>query len=149
MRTAHPPTCPYPECHGKKFSQQKGLKAHLKTHEGRDLDGRLDGEDGANHGEPAMKKNRGGDHGRDWACEFEGCTKDFRSVSVSSKHRVHQLMITDQTEKGSDNPLQRHAPPQTRFRLRSRRVWQVLRLQASSPTPSRKSASGSRVIRLL
>jgi hypothetical protein len=40
---SHPPTCPYPECQGKSFSQQKGLKVHLKIHEGREVDGRLDG----------------------------------------------------------------------------------------------------------
>ena len=85
MRTAHPPTCPYPECRGKIFAQQKGFKAHLKIHEGQDIDGRLgDGKDATNDGEPATKKKRGGDHGRDWACDFEGCTKDFKSVFPSS-----------------------------------------------------------------
>ena len=92
MRAAHPPTCPYPECRGKTFGQQKGLKAHLKIHEGRDLDGRLDGgEDAASGGEPATKKKRGGDHGRDWACDFEGCTKDFKSVFPSSGFWTHWL----------------------------------------------------------
>lgn len=90
MRTAHPPACPYPECQGKSFSQQKGLKAHLKIHEGRDVDGRLDGEE---DDEPAVKKRRGGDHGRDWLCDFEGCTKDFKSVFSSSQYRVHRLII--------------------------------------------------------
>ncbi|KAF9643120.1 hypothetical protein BDM02DRAFT_3157513 [Thelephora ganbajun] len=87
MRTGHPPTCPYPECQGKHFSQQKGLKAHLKIHGGRELDGRLDGEeDAANDGEPAVKKRRGGDHGRDWVCDFEGCTKDFKSKKALTTH---------------------------------------------------------------
>lgn len=94
MRAVHPPTCPYPECHGKKFSQQKGLKAHLKIHEGQDLDGCLDGgQDVADDGEPEMKRKRGGDHGRNWACDFEGCTKDFKSVFPSSECRFHKLTI--------------------------------------------------------
>jgi len=94
VRTVHPPTCPYPECQGKTFSQQKGLKAHLKVHEGRDVDGRRDGEeDTANDNEPAMKMRRGGDHGRDWTCNFEGCTKDFKSVFPSSQYRVRRFMI--------------------------------------------------------
>ena len=33
--------CPYPECNGKSFIQQKGLKAHLKIHGGRAIEGRL------------------------------------------------------------------------------------------------------------
>lgn len=86
MRTVHPPTCPHPECHGKTFSQQKGLKAHLKIHDGRDLNDRLDDGEGAGDGdEPAVKRKRGGDHGRDWVCDFEGCAKDFKSVFPSSK----------------------------------------------------------------
>lgn len=58
----------------------------MKIHEGRDLDGRLDGgEDVTNDDQPAMKRKRGGDYGRDWVCDFEGCTKDFKSVFPSSK----------------------------------------------------------------
>jgi general transcription factor IIIA len=88
MRTTHPPACPFPECNGKTFSQQKGLKVHLKIHEGRDLDARLDDGEDANDGEPGMKKKRGGDYGRVWICDFEGCTKDFRSVFPSFGHTV-------------------------------------------------------------
>lgn len=88
MRTVHPPTCPYPECRGKSFSQQKGLKAHLKVHEGQDVDDRLGSEeDAANDDEPVLKKKRGGDHGRDWVCDFEGCTKGFKSVFPSFQYR--------------------------------------------------------------
>ena len=54
------------------------------------MDGRLDGEE---DDEPAVKKRRGGDHGRDWLCDFEGCTKDFKSVFSSSQYRVHRLII--------------------------------------------------------
>lgn len=49
------------------------------------MDSRLDGEeDAANDDEPTVKKRRGGEHGRDWACDFEGCAKDFKSVFSSS-----------------------------------------------------------------
>ena len=93
MRTAHPPTCPYAECQGKSFGQQKGLKAHLKIHEGQDVDDCLDGEqDAVNDDEPAVKKRRGGNHGRDWVCDFEGCTKDFKSVFPLSWYRVRWLI---------------------------------------------------------
>lgn len=100
MRAAHPPTCPYPECQGKSFSQQKGLKAHLKIHEGREVDDRLDGEDdGVNDDEPVVKKRRGGEHGRNWACDFEGCTKDFKSVLASSKFSSRLLIIAHIEQK--------------------------------------------------
>lgn len=114
MRIAHPHTCPHPECRGRSFSQQKGLKAHLKIHEGREADGRLDGEeDAVNDDEPAVKKRRGGEHGRDWICDFEGCTKDFKSVFSASQFRFCSLIIVGRTEKGAYNALQRFAPPQT------------------------------------
>ena len=81
MRATHPPTCPYTECQGKSFGHQKGLKAHLKVHEGRDVDRRLDGEGGAtDYDEPVTKRRKGGDRGRDWVCDFGGCMKDFKSV---------------------------------------------------------------------
>lgn len=34
-------------------------------------------------GEPPRKKRRGGEIGRDWKCDAEGCTKDFKSVRAS------------------------------------------------------------------
>ena len=56
----------------------------MKVHEGRDVDGRLDGdEDTAGGDEPTAKKKRGGDHGRVWVCDSEGCMKDFKSVFPS------------------------------------------------------------------
>ena len=83
---------PYRECHAKPFSQQKGLKAHLKVHEGRAVDGRLDaGEDTVNDDKPVVKRRRGREHGRDWVCDFEGCTKDFKSVCSCSRFRRRLL----------------------------------------------------------
>jgi hypothetical protein len=43
----------------------------------------------ADNDEPATKKRRGGDHGRDWVCDFEGCMKDFKSVFPSSQCLFH------------------------------------------------------------
>lgn len=84
MRTAHPPTCPHPSCNGKIFSAQKGLRAHLRIHEHRDIEAGLREDDtdvgGDNDDEPPPKKRRGGEVGRDFICEYEGCGKDFKSV---------------------------------------------------------------------
>ena len=100
MRMAHPPTCPYPGCRGKSFSQQKGLKAHLKIHGGREVDDHLDGEEGAgDDDEPAAKKRRGGEYGRDWICDFEGCTKDFKSVFSTSRLRFSVLQLWVEQKK--------------------------------------------------
>ena len=78
--------CPHPECNGKTFTAQKGLRAHLKIHEQRAVEEDLkaagsDGEDDS-RGDlaPPPKKRRGGEIGRDWICDMEGCTKDFKSV---------------------------------------------------------------------
>ena len=39
----------------------------------------------ADDDEPAAKKRRGGEYGRDWICDFEGCTKDFKLVFSTSR----------------------------------------------------------------
>ncbi|KAH9944495.1 uncharacterized protein BXZ73DRAFT_87378 [Epithele typhae] len=82
-RTVHPPTCPYPSCNGKTFSQQKGLRAHLKIHAQRDQEAALDAT--ATTPRP-RKKRRGGEVGRDWVCDVEGCTKDFKSKKALATH---------------------------------------------------------------
>lgn len=92
-RTAHPAICPYPTCKGKTFSQQKGLRAHLKIHEQReveesliasirteDADADADADDESEH--RLAKRRRGGEVGRDWKCESEGCRRGFKSVSI-------------------------------------------------------------------
>ncbi|KAH6914256.1 transcription factor iiia [Coprinopsis sp. MPI-PUGE-AT-0042] len=94
IRTEHPPTCSYPSCNGRTFASQKGLKAHLKLHEERDLEAELqghaesDGEDEEEdiNGRPAKKQRRGGEIGRDWKCTFEGCGKDFKSKKALTTH---------------------------------------------------------------
>ncbi|KAJ7350372.1 hypothetical protein DFH08DRAFT_108248 [Mycena albidolilacea] len=40
-------------------------------------------------GEPPRKKRRGGELGRDWKCEFDGCTKDFKSAGQVSLYGAH------------------------------------------------------------
>ncbi len=67
------------------FSSQKGLRAHIKLHEQRDLENKLNEHEDGSSGEegPPRKRRRGGEVGRDWKCEVEGCTKDFKSVRIS------------------------------------------------------------------
>ncbi|KAF9018466.1 hypothetical protein BDZ89DRAFT_1165183 [Hymenopellis radicata] len=79
IRTAHPPTCPHPSCHGKTFTTQKGLRAHEKIHAERDIEAALDSG-------PPRKKRRGGELGRDWVCDVEGCSKDFKSKKALNTH---------------------------------------------------------------
>jgi general transcription factor IIIA len=89
IRTSHPPTCPYEECAGRTFSAQKGLRAHLKLHDQRALEDALnEHEHGSSEEEdaPPQKRRRGGEIGRDWKCEVDGCTKDFKSVCFGHAH---------------------------------------------------------------
>ncbi|KAI0704925.1 hypothetical protein BC835DRAFT_1315791 [Cytidiella melzeri] len=87
IRTAHPPMCSHPSCNGKTFSAQKGLRAHLKIHEQREIEEGLhavasDVEDG-----PPLKRRRGGEVGRDFVCDIGDCTKDFKSKKALTTHR--------------------------------------------------------------
>ena len=59
----------------------------MKLHEEREVEAGLDADgdeeaDGeGNQGETRPeKRRRGGEMGRDWKCEIEGCGKDFKSV---------------------------------------------------------------------
>ncbi|KAF8170334.1 hypothetical protein K438DRAFT_1909432 [Mycena galopus ATCC 62051] len=87
-RTEHPPTCLHTSCNGRIFSSQKGLRTHQKLHEQQaadaDLDAALNTED--LDGEPPRKKRRGGEVGRDWKCDVDGCTKDFKSKKALTTH---------------------------------------------------------------
>jgi general transcription factor IIIA len=65
------------DCNGKTFSTQKGLRAHQKLHEQRELDIQLQSEDEEG---PPRKRRRGGEFGRDWGCEVIECGKKFKSV---------------------------------------------------------------------
>ncbi|SRR5258708_4812705 len=90
IRTTHPPTCPRDECSGRIFSSHKGLRTHLKLHEQRHFENELDEhEDGGSEEDgPPRKRRRGGEVGRDWKCEVEGCTKDFKSVRINYARRI-------------------------------------------------------------
>lgn len=89
IRTAHPPTCSHASCDGRIFSSQKGLRAHQKLHEQRDLEIEINSAMGSDNDdaneEPPRKKRRGGEIGRDWKCEMAGCGKDFKSVRSYSR----------------------------------------------------------------
>lgn len=87
-RMAHPPTCTDPSCNGRVFASQKGLRLHQRIHEQRDEETQLNAvvfESDRDDEQPPKKRRRGGEHGRDWKCEVEGCEKDFKSV------RIHAL----------------------------------------------------------
>lgn len=47
-----------------------------------------------------VKRRRGGDWGRDWICDFENCTKDFKSVSRNSQ----ALEVIDSNENAEESP---------------------------------------------
>ncbi|KAJ3569593.1 hypothetical protein NP233_g4941 [Leucocoprinus birnbaumii] len=88
IRNAHPPTCTHEACAGRTFTTQKGLRAHMKLHEQRDMMEILEddsADDEADH-QPA-KRRRGGDWGRDWKCDFENCAKDFKSKKALTVHK--------------------------------------------------------------
>ncbi|KAJ7668494.1 hypothetical protein DFH06DRAFT_1181869 [Mycena polygramma] len=87
-RTAHLPTCCHPSCNGRTFSSQKNLRAHQKLHEQHDTEAGIDALVNAEDvdGEPPRKKRRGGEVGRDWKCEVDGCTKDFKSKKALTTH---------------------------------------------------------------
>lgn len=62
----------------------------MKLHEEREVEVGLEVDEvdetdaergGADEGRP-RKRRRGGEMGRDWKCDIEGCEKDFKSVSL-------------------------------------------------------------------
>ncbi|KAF7362145.1 hypothetical protein MVEN_00560500 [Mycena venus] len=87
-RTEHPPTCLHPSCNDRTFSSQKGLRAHQKIHEQQAAQAEIDAavHDEDVDGEPPRKKRRGGEVGRDWKCDVDGCTKDFKSKKALTTH---------------------------------------------------------------
>jgi general transcription factor IIIA len=84
IRTTHPPTCLEPACNGKMFKSQRGLRAHMKLHNQNDVQDAIASDSDAESeiDGPPCKKRRGGEVGRDWLCEVEGCGKDFKSVRI-------------------------------------------------------------------
>ncbi|KAG6920025.1 hypothetical protein DXG01_010093 [Tephrocybe rancida] len=88
IRTAHPPACTHESCNGRIFASQKGLRAHQKLHEQREIEEEMaisDAED-ADSTQPPRKKRRGGEIGRDWKCDVDGCQKDFKSKKALDTH---------------------------------------------------------------
>ena len=94
IRTAHPPMCPRASCDGRTFASHAGLRAHLKVHadadveavEDRGIETRESGEQDSGDEEEhrPRKRRRGGELGRDWRCEEDGCGKEFKSVRLFS-----------------------------------------------------------------
>ncbi|KAA1477311.1 hypothetical protein DENSPDRAFT_875196 [Dentipellis sp. KUC8613] len=93
VRTAHPPTCSHPSCNGKVFTTQKGLRAHMKIHDLRDAEDAMHvDEASSDEDDPPQKRRRGGELGRDWKCEEDGCEKDFKSkMALMTHHNITHL----------------------------------------------------------
>lgn len=131
----HPPTCPHEECAGRTFSAQKGLRAHLRLHEQREMEEHEHASEEEEDDIVPRKRRRGGEVGRDWKCEVEGCTKDFKSVRLLGLF----VAISDAStlaEKGSHDPPCHHPFGQTGFCLYSGGLWTCVWLQAHLTTAS-------------
>ncbi|TFK23684.1 transcription factor iiia [Coprinopsis marcescibilis] len=91
IRKEHPPKCTYPDCQERTFASQKGLRAHLKLHEERDLESEMRRHiesDADDEPQPLSKKQRrGGEIGRDFKCDEDGCEKDFKSKKALDTHK--------------------------------------------------------------
>ncbi|KAJ7502882.1 hypothetical protein B0H11DRAFT_1711385 [Mycena galericulata] len=86
-RTVHLPTCAHPSCNGRVFSSQKGLRAHQKLHEQQATEEEIDADITTdNDDERPRKRRRGGEVGRDWKCDVDGCAKDFKSKKALVTH---------------------------------------------------------------
>lgn len=58
------------------------MEAGLEAGDGNETDG----ERGVTSEDRPRKKRRGGEMGRDWKCDIEGCEKDFKSVSAARSY---------------------------------------------------------------
>ena len=66
------------------------MRAHLKLHEQRKAETDLQNADETDGEAPVTKKRRGGEYGRDWKCQTDGCDKDYKSViNILSFTKLH------------------------------------------------------------
>lgn len=115
MKEAHPPTCPYPSCHGKVFKNAENLRGHVRRHEEREAAALRKVGDGEDGGGGNARDDDDEDHGvddggqtgqprlaREYACTWrpeaggaEGdslCSKRFKSAFARDTHvRVAHL----------------------------------------------------------
>ncbi|TFY59614.1 hypothetical protein EVJ58_g5676 [Rhodofomes roseus] len=91
MRTAHPPTCPYPSCSGKTFTAQKGLRAHLKIHAERDLEAELEKAEEARTGR------------RDFACSICGRTFGYKHLLQRHTAQTHPTEPVSSDSESEDD----------------------------------------------
>lgn len=112
LRDVHPPTCTYPECHGRTFSKSYLLKVHLRWHEGRKTKDKVDNdpdrmaagmaaeEDDRNDCEPrisyhATKKRRMDGSAPLLKCIESACQKAFQTVrSLNLPCRAVHLYVS-------------------------------------------------------
>lgn len=87
------------------------MRAHIKLHEERDVEMEIGDADSGNETDrPPKKKRRGGEQGRDWKCEFVGCDKDFKSVSLFLLQLIAHAKHEYVPEKRPEQPYKRHSP---------------------------------------
>lgn len=140
IRTAHPPMCPHSLCNGRTFASHHSLRAHLKLHEEKEVEGGLyedNGEEEDDVERTPKRRRRGGEFGRDWKCEIEGCGKDFKSVSVFDIDICCFTFCSPclyTIEKGFDDSPQHHASRASGPHLSARELQQRLRIQTSLAT---------------
>lgn len=103
MREAHPPTCPYPACGGKKFKNRDNLKMHVRRHEQKEAElaeAPRDVESGIRWEEPTPAQSTSAMM-RSFRCDWQAspgentaksCTKVFKSLHAMKTHvRVAHL----------------------------------------------------------
>lgn len=107
VKSAHPPTCPYPECKGRTFAKKRNLSEHLKVHREQEDGAALNPEpepvmeDSDDDYLPASRKRRRSASAASgegtpkrlrrsrsvsegvqaFPCDVVGCTKSFKTVS--------------------------------------------------------------------
>lgn len=95
-REIHPPTCFFPNCHGKTFKDAHSLKTHLRAHGNQVEEDEPAGsmmDLSINSEVPRPKRPRMSyDDGRSFQCQEDGCDQSFKTAqALKSHHKVKHL----------------------------------------------------------
>jgi hypothetical protein len=112
LKSAHPPTCPYPSCVNRKpFKSRKNLKAHLQVHKEHEEDERALGEEDTTDEEARRRGKRGKKRAReddvvgeeDMGVEWEiGKGKGTEMKIVGETGRLKRRKVTSESIAGKD-----------------------------------------------